>query len=294
MPMPVQENTPATDVELKVRETALEILARNDPDHDYLQDQVAHTLSPRYSVHPQFANSYASVLGSYRHSPFGRHHAQQRPRFMQRYPYDDTTALADLGTDVHPVEHMQYTHDHVTVPYILGQLIAGDTIDTDDITALRLAALTHDIGECTHPEAGMSGGDAAWDEHTDESIAAEVQAWQNILDLLKIRAVLPQAAFPAIESIVGKGKGTEVEKRFEVIERTGYYLTAVRAARLALDAVFSSDLRSLQLTKLAIEVGNSHRKFLLDSGTHFPAEIVEKSIADFTQLGSLVGQNIYT
>jgi hypothetical protein len=237
------------------------------------------TIEDTYPVNQDLYSSYATLSRLYEQNILGIHHANQIPRYMQRYPYNPNDnfaqAVEDLGDDIHPVKHMAYTHDHVTIPYIMGELLTGKELDPEDIHTLRLAAMTHDMGECTHDSLGDTTGDIGLGDHTDKDKLIEAGVWDKVITRTGIRPLLPRSAIPVLRAIVMNAEDSAIGAAFEIIERTGYYITAAEAAYHALLADGRTK-RARMLARLAIDVENNHKEFILDSGTYFPRLVVAK------------------
>jgi hypothetical protein len=229
--------------------------------------------------------TYDALFDRYVLSDWGLCHANELPRYSNRYAYDRRQMLADLGPDVHPVEHMRYTHDevHVRLMYVQNCLAEGDGKEQfapRDIVAGRLAALFHDIGECAHEDllyaTGKTVGDLAWNTKTDDDEAAEAAIRQFFYS--KLYADIPADFLEQAEAIIRHTDDHLAPAAFATSERIGYYLTAIRAGYHALvetahrDAGVSyrTDASYGALISLAKTVTDNHRDALRAAGERFP------------------------
>lgn len=219
--------------------------------------------------------TYTEVFERYATSDIGKFHAQQKPRYVNRYEYDHAAMQRDLGADVHPVEHGRYTHDEVLIPLLHHQnsLADGLTLENfsaEDIVALRLAAHMHDFGECEHPEieavVGSVTGDIAYGHKTAEHELVE----SAVRGYLKQRfyADIPSELWESMEAIIKEETDELAVEAFKLTELAGYYLTGLRAGYLAVletrhrqtGKPQRDDISYEQLMRLARDVSTRHRE----------------------------------
>lgn len=220
---------------------------------------------------------YSTLHERYAKSSYGLHHATQPVRYSQVYAYGRELMLQDLGDDVHPVCHMPYTEAEIVRPLIAAQNTNGhERFDTEQIMALRVAALLHDIGECEHPEihqnTGRKVGDVVWSLKTELDGASETLIRQYIYG--KLYGDIPAWVLGAADDIIDNKAGSLPREAFNTAERLGYYKTGLRAGEVALRLyerrTEKDELRFTQLGRLAIEVTNNHRQFLQERSERFP------------------------
>jgi hypothetical protein len=229
------------------------------------------------------------LYNRYSTSEYGRYHATQQLRYAQDngYRYGNREQfLHDLGPDVHPVEHMLYTHDEITVPLIAEQQAhhRSTRLSENEITELRTAAMLHDLGECTHPAvAAIVGfdpsGDVKYGTHLPDHKTQEKIVRNHIFDLYYND--VPKRLLKRVDQIDLKEVDDYTVRTFEVIERLGYYITASRAANLVMEADGShieDEKRIMQLGRLAISVSRNHFSFLNSVANTYP--FVERTLGD--------------
>ncbi len=217
--------------------------------------------------------TYGEISERYTLTPHAEVHANSTPRFAQAFPYNHSQILEDLEPDVHPIGHMEHTHS-LTVDFLDNQVDNPFSIDSS--AHIRIAALLHDIGECTDPSIGLEiVGDVSFTKKvaTDETKEATMREYffDNFFGDFSTETL------ERIEAIIkGKVDSPNREPRaFAVIERIGYYLTAIRAGKVALQLhkpeaeVPIDDIRRNQLTRLAVEVTGRHRPVLQQASEEF-------------------------
>lgn len=229
------------------------------------------------------ADTYVNNMGedapfdfyeTYRDSRFGMHHAEQAPRFYQKYGYDQAQMLLDLGADVHPVGHMKYTHDEIALPLLSAQLASSTAraFSTLDVRALRVAALTHDIGECEGSEIlekmGFTVGDVAKMEkngdHEDQEALIRDYLYRQLY------SDVPELLLEKAEAITMNRDNDFATYAFNSCENLGYYQTALRAGELAIFSTLPPDNRTTQLGSLAVDVSGRWRPVLERAANDFP------------------------
>ncbi len=225
--------------------------------------------------------TYADIHGRYATSSYGQVHANADLRFSQTYPYDQYQALGDLGLDVHPVGHMEHTHGLAVDTIVTQNSFQHDApqFSPEQQRNIRIAALLHDIGECPDPSIGIEVvGDVAWtlknDAHEAKESTMRAFFYETLYD------DIPDEVLASVETIIAGGIDSDSyeARAFAVIERIGYYLTAIRAGDVATTAVFrsamnedlSQDLRFRQLSRLAVDVTGRHRSTLEAHADDFP------------------------
>lgn len=216
---------------------------------------------------------YDEVLREYREHPWGLHHAQQDPRFSQKYGYEHAQMLVDLGADVHPIEHMIFTESQIGRP-LIRSMHERSRFKPNESHLLRLSFGTHDLGECTHKDfADIATGDIVWAEKTEEDEKKEKKVRERIYDE-EVLWFIPDKQIEIVEAITSYEH--ELSPKLEVAERWGYDLRGITAARLALDAIANNDdsLRTRQLARMGYEVQSRHIDFLEDNRTE--AEIINR------------------
>jgi len=223
---------------------------------------------------------------------YGRDHAASPPRYSQRYGYDREQMLRDLGDDVHPVSHMLHTDLNILSPLIFFQNKFGK-LKISPVLAenLHTTAQLHDIGECSHPLIEQVIGDLVGDVHYEDKNAEHEAKERLIRHYLydQIFDDVPRRRLEAMDAILDDPKSVEGHI-FNTVERTGYYLTAMRAGELALkllqDETAAQDHRSIMLGRLAWRVSWNHHDELTDRAEDFPyiEKLLEKHDATFRQI----------
>lgn len=217
--------------------------------------------------------SYGEISERYTLTPHAEVHASSTPRFAQAFPYNHSRILEDLGPDVHPIGHMEHTHS-LTVDFLDNQV--DDPFGVDSSAHIRIAALLHDIGECTDPSIGL---EIVGDVSFTKKVAADETKEATMREYFfgNFFGDFSTETLERIEAIIkGKVDSSDREPRaFAVVERIGYYLTAVRAGKIALQlhepeaGIPNDDMRRSQLTKLAVEVTGRHRPILQQASEEF-------------------------
>lgn len=223
-----------------------------------------------------FETTYVDLFERYATSDIGIAHGQQDPRYAQTFAYDFEAMHADLGPDVHPVEHGRYTHNEVLVPFLLTQNYLADgegfpQLTSDEIVAIRIAAYIHDFGESEHPEVeaitGEIVGDIAFTAKTKQHAIIEARVREYIYELFYDD--VPIDTLEQVEAIIREDDDELATRAFAVVERIGYYMTGLRAGYLALletrhrratGSANRDDESYEQLRRLAIEVSSRHRE----------------------------------
>lgn len=207
--------------------------------------------------------SYGEIFNSYVQSKYGVHHSQQPLRF-EDFDYDRGDRLRDLGNDVHPLWHMAYTHAYIITPMIKEEIEHGspDLFTPKSVRSLRLAAATHDIGECTHPclvdddVVLETPGDrhvklaTVQDRVNEASIRKHIYSDLNFKDEFEVDT-------EHLEIISDpKNRDHSDNRIFVAGERTGYFITALKAGNIALSNIdqFDTSHRVRQSAKFACEV----------------------------------------
>lgn len=221
---------------------------------------------------------YDDILSRYIKSDFGKHHMEQRARFagLPEMAYDRDQMLIDLGDDVHPVLHMSYTHDEILLPLIRTQQKTSRPQFTPlGINAMRLGALLHDIGECTHPKIARDVGGVVGD------IPAPLKTKEHEILETKIRSYLYAELYPEIADkdlklveLVIRGNTDHLPvEGFRMVERLGYYLTAMQAGRLAIEGKRSGakdhNPRLKSLGALGVRVSRDYRPVLDEAANKY-------------------------
>lgn len=239
--------------------------------------------------------SYSQVFDRYASSHFGEFQAGQEPRFSGKYAYDWADMYADLGSDVHPVDHMKHTEGNIARPFIAHQnSTAPDTVQHfshPEIVAARLGALLHDIGECKHPElltvVDQVIGDVNYFEKTEAHEAVEVSIRRHIYTTLF--SDIPPQTIEQIEDMIAVPAGTHLREGFRAIEFVGYLLTHVQAGVVAVELLKTGETETVrfeQLRNLAMSNTVRWHTELEAQSAQFPytgvvAKQHEATIADF-------------
>jgi hypothetical protein len=207
---------------------------------------------------------YDELFDRYRQSPFGLHHAKQTPRYAQRYTYDHSRTLIDLGDDVHPVEHMQHTHDAITQPFVIAQ---AHELTPREVVVMRLGTFLHDMGECTHPQLANHGeliGDTAYGEKLDGEETNEQRLRRHIVQ--ELWPEVPADLLVEIDEMI-MDPDSKLGHMFNTIERLGYLETGLNAAKVIKSTLDTQTIekvceqpydrtRVLQLSLLHTQVAN--------------------------------------
>ncbi len=225
--------------------------------------------------------SYEDLFARYVNSSYGLEHALSEPRYTNRYGYDRLQMLDDLGDDVHPVFHMRHTHDVPMLGIIKVQQQSPEVrkFKPAEIITGRLTAYFHDMGECVHEELASvvdkTVGDKAWGTKTEDDEAREAAIRGYIYS--KLYTDIPQELLVAVDSAIVEPEESYVGQAFAVAERVGYYLTAIRAGKVALSCLEEpsanptrDELSLSQLSRLAVNVSNNHHAVLEQEAEHFP------------------------
>lgn len=247
--------------------------------------------------------TYDELFERYANSPYGIHHAEQAPRYSNVYAYGPERMLRDMGDDVHPVEHMRYTHDEIQIRlmYMQNCLAEGyefDHFSPTEIVVGRLTPLFHDMGECEHDTleavTGRVVGDVAWGTKSDDDEAVEAAIRAYFYS--ELYGDVPAEILAQVEETIMHSNTSFIAESFAATERIGYYLTALRAGYLALIEFFNrqneqpkrDDHEFAMLTALAKKVTDNHRDNLYSYGQKFPyARVI---VEENTSLDNLIHQ----
>lgn len=219
--------------------------------------------------------TYDDVHRRYAESIFGLHHADQPLRYAQRYGYSRDQMLKDLGDDVHPVKHGPYTHRKIAVPFLSAEIWnVQEHLGQDDILAIRMAAINHDIGETTDPAISRLLGSLPGDVNYNDKKPSDSKKERQVRHYLygELFPDVPLELLEASEAVIDN-HDTVLGLAFDTIERVGYYQTALRAGALALELASSSDSkleRFTNLARLAIDVTENHHDMLRERSKIFP------------------------
>jgi hypothetical protein len=222
---------------------------------------------------------YLDVHQLYAGSDYGAHHAKQELRFSKVYPYERDAMLEDLGDDIHPVRHMTHTEQNICRPFMDMQNNAADTLQkftNEQIAAMRLGVLLHDIGECEHPslveDVGHIVGDVPYLQRTQSDSDLEVPIRMFFYD--QLFKELPEGLVEKAEAVISETDSEFINKAFNTIERIGYFQTAMKAGRTALTLFEQSpednSQRFIQLSRLARRVSTNHLDTLEERTEDFP------------------------
>jgi hypothetical protein len=230
---------------------------------------------------------YLDVHDLYADSEYGAFHAQQELRFSKVYPYESDAMLADLGDDVHPVRHMTHTESEICQPFMTSQNTAvgnQQKFKLEQIAAMRLGTLLHDIGECEHPEivetVGHIVGDVPYLERTQNDSDLEVPIRLFFYDTLL--SDVPKQVIEKAEAVISGTDNEFMQQAFNTVERIGYFQTAMMAGETALGILEhnpdESSARFVQLARLARRVSNNHIGELGQRAKDFPytSQILQK------------------
>lgn len=212
-----------------------------------------------------------ALFGRYEAHELGQFHAGQPLRYSQKYAYDRAAMLADLGNDVHPVKHGQHTEENIVRPLLRGQLVgAAPDFSIGDIGVVRVAALTHDFGECQHPSLGVTIGDIDYQSKTAEHELAEVPVRTQVMHT--VYPDLPDGFLEQVEDVVANKSGTPLRELFNTAEHIGYFMTMAGAGRLALRLIARQEhgLRTTQLARMAVDGARLWHDDLLGQADRYP------------------------
>ncbi len=215
--------------------------------------------------------SYQQFFNTYAYSEHGQFQDIQPLRFSAQYDYSRNDMLAELGADTHPLGHMPATHNQLL--RVLAEMSLADQADWSpaDIHQVRLTALLHDIGECQHPNLGVTCGDIPFGKKTDAERNIEAQ----------VRSALYETYFPGIpddtltrmERLIRHQEQSIVHDSIEAAHDASAYRTSLRAGKLALqllDIRPNTDAHLNALTRLGKEVSQSQRQRLQTRVDTFP------------------------
>ncbi len=212
---------------------------------------------------------YDELFDLYRQSPFGLHHAKQTPRYAQpdKYQYDHSQIIIDLGADVKPVEHMQHTHDTITQPFVIAQ---AHELTPREVVVLRLGTFFHDMGECTFHELediGELNGDTPYGEKVDGEESNEQLLRRYIAN--KLWPEIPDDLLDEMDEMIMNPE-SKLGRMFNSIERLGYLETGLQASNVVVDnyhGELATELaqkdpwardRLRQLSRLTLHVANTN------------------------------------
>lgn len=225
------------------------------------------------------------LFDRYASSEMGKAHAEQRARYGQddtKYFFYGTSEqmVTDLGPDVHPVHHMRWTYDQITVPLLSAQPLSREApqLTEDEKAEVAVTTVLHDIGEASSLELAQQlgiklHGDVGYGTKSPDSEAAE----------LAVRSYFFRTLFSDVPArLLGRVNAIESKKdmddlateTFDVIERLGYYETGKMADTLLITEKFDPEtsdlLRVAQLGRLASRVSNDHYAWLRSKQYRFP------------------------
>lgn len=217
----------------------------------------------------------------YANSEFGQDHALQTPRYAQvdnGYSYGDRDRfIAELGDDVHPVRHMLHTHDEIAVPFLNAQ---RTDLDAEQFTEeqegeIRVTSVLHDTGECTSPKLQVHFdfplvGDLRYGTMPIGHKDKERQVRNFLYGVLY--PDVPAELLRRVDELDFKESDDIACEAFDVIERIGYFQRSVRASELIIaEGDTMEDVhRIAQLGRLAVFVGENHRRVLWSKRHRFP------------------------
>ncbi len=187
-------------------------------------------------------------LEQYAASEYGQYHAQQPLRYS-RWSYDREQMLAELGPDVHPLEHMAVAERTLRG---LRQFDASDRWSPSESYISSVQALTHELGECAHPAlieiCGKVVGDIPYGQKTDEDRRAEAKVWRTMFTTHYPEA--PDYLADRLEALVTHQEDSYTHHALEVAHSTGFLRTGLRAGRVALRERAAGTAASERLEKL--------------------------------------------
>ncbi len=246
-------------------------------------------------LHPGATHlTYDELFGRYATSDFGVHHATQPVRYAQKYGYDRTQMLADLGDDIHPLRHMTHTEENIFRLLALHQQTTpgAEPFTNLEVVGGRLGALLHDTGECELPELAEACGitpvgDVSFHDKTDDHEVSEAIIREYLFGMLYDD--VPEEIIELAEDTIANKEGTLLRQGFNLSERIGYLMTSVQAGRVALKILEAGDEthedRYSQLRKLALKVAHVHLDYIGEHGAAFPFAGVKRE-----ELGPVVDQ----
>ena len=212
---------------------------------------------------PPFADigsrvSYDGLLHRYETTSWGKFHMNQPPRFSTNFGYDYNEMLADLGEDVHPVQHMRVAHNNL-VGYLLENLTLGESsLATEDICTGRLALMLHEVGESTHPDLELLcegvAGDIPTGEKTADDVETETRVRAKIFETLY--SDLPNWLTDRVIGLIQHEEESLIARLMEVAHNTTFIDTATNAKLIAytVQAEQQGSQRQAQLQRLSDEV----------------------------------------
>jgi hypothetical protein len=184
--------------------------------------------------------TYSGLFARYADSLYGTFHAEQPARYSNNsdYAYDRDLMIVDLGDDVHPLRHMPYTESKILRPLMVQQNLLRNTkkvqpFDRFEVVAGRLGALCHDIGECQHADLGETVGDINYYAKTQKHEKREAAIRSFFYDTLY--KDVPVSLVAAAEATITGEPESFLSRAFRATEHIGYFLTGVRAGRLAIE-----------------------------------------------------------
>lgn len=230
---------------------------------------------------PGTEHRFSELFERYKTSIYGIFHAEQDPRFSNKYRWDYSQMLLDLGDDVHPVHHMSHTEERIVRPLLDHQLRGSEdgrqALEPGQIIAVRLAALVHDMGECEHPELkevfGETVGDVYYAAKTDEHENAEARIRAYFYG--KLYGDVPTELLRVAEEIVRNPGASHEGRAFKVAEHIGYFTTGILAGVTAIElkdhgVTDEAEQRFRELSRLGLDVSARWHPVLQEHGEHFP------------------------
>jgi hypothetical protein len=178
------------------------------------------------------------LFDRYAASVHGQWHAEQPLRYVAKFgSYGRDQMLADFGSDVHPLQHMLATER------ALRALIAMEGPAADwslqDIDAGFTASMTHDDGECTHPElvivCGGVVGDIPQGQKSDTDRMAEAGLQRYLF--AEHCGDCPDAYLVRIKNIIAHKEDSLINHGLEGAHNTDTFRIGLRSFRLWRDAV---------------------------------------------------------
>lgn len=239
---------------------------------------------------------YNELFELYRQSPYGLHQAKQTPRYAQVYTYDHSQILIDLGDDVHPVEHMQHTHDTVTQPFVVAH---SQELTAREVVVLRLGTFLHDIGECTFPGLASHGellGDTAYGQKVEGEETNEQRLRQRIVE--EVWPEIPADLLAEIDEMIMEPE-SKLGHMFNSIERLGYLRTGIEASEVLVNN-YRGELvtelardpwsinRLLQLSLLASQVANINPELEKPFQQHY--NVLNERRRDYPYIDTSLGE----
>lgn len=220
--------------------------------------------------------TFSGMSAIHANHPWGIHHAGQALRYSQHHDYGRTAMLRDLGSDAHPVQHMQVVHDDVVALGIstLDMPGAVDLSDPVEIAVARGSSLRHDAGECTHEElkarcGGWVIGDIAHGSKTPDDRDQEYWLLETVLS--EVDSTLPDWYSQRLLDASTHHEETPAHLLLETAHTWGFYKLGLRAGRLALAAIDQPHTeRTTQLAAIAATVTGKSRPELEAAINDFP------------------------